>query len=126
MTAVPAERMPVLVVLLLVQGAAGLLGAAVAVILALALTAGPAALPAVAGAVLPLLLAAGLGRGWRWARPATLAFELLLLAGYGLSRLLGLLPGIDAETGLVPLLANCALPAAVMGLLLSPAREQPV
>lgn len=117
------ERMPVLVVLLLLQGAAGLLGSAVAVVLAVALGAWLAVLPALLGALAPLLLAFGLARGWHWSRSGTVVLELLVMAGYAVSLLLGLLPGADAETGLVPLLANLALPAAVLGLLLTPVQE---
>ncbi|SRR5579871_1981598 len=109
-----ADRAPLIFVLLLLQAAVGVLETLVTLafaggspigaglgLLSAALTAGLA------------IVAAGVVRGWRWARIAATAFEALVLAGAALRLLVrhGSLPG------LVWLLSDVAVPIAVIDLL---------
>jgi hypothetical protein len=109
-----AGRTPLIFVLLLVQAAIGVLETLVTLALAGAspIGAGLGLLSAALTAGL-VLVAAGVVRGWRWARVAATTFEALVLVGAALRLLVrhGSLPG------LVWLLSDVALPLAVIDLL---------
>jgi hypothetical protein len=103
------------VVLLLVQASTWALAALSALPLALGQP-GMLVLAALTGALIScsLLLAAGLAYRRRWARGWTIALEWICLAG---SLLLLVLP-VGAPHGLVALMVNVGLPAALLGLLM--------
>ena len=103
------------VVLLLVQASAWALAALSALPLALGQP-GMLVLAALTGALIAcgLLLAAGLACRRRWARGWTIALEWTCLVG---SLLLLVLP-IGTPHGLVALMVNVGLPAALLGLLM--------
>lgn len=106
-------------VLLLVQSAAGAVVALGALVFAAAAHSpqmGLLFLAAGAFALVPLLVAAGLAAGWRWARGVGVVYELLLLLS-GVSDVLVL-----RNSDLVSIAVNTALPATLLWLLLRRAR----
>lgn len=122
------ERAEITFVLLLVQAAIAMVSALGAIVLIVALG-GPAfAGTGLLAAVWPVLLvmfAAGILRGKRWARRGALIYEGITLAAVFINMLLGLLPRVQIEMGLIGFLTTLCLPAAVIGLLVSPG-AQPV
>ena len=105
-------------VLLLVQSAAGAVVALGALVFAAAAHSPQMGLLFLAGAfaLVPLLVAAGLAAGWRWARGVGVVYELLLLLS-GVSDVLVL-----RNSDLVSIAVNTALPATLLWLLLRRAR----
>ncbi len=109
-----ADRSAIIFVLLLLQAAIGALETLVELALA-----GAAPIGAAVGlfsAILTvslIVVAAGVVRGWRWARIAATVFEGLVLTGAGLRLLLR----HGTSNGLVWLLTDVALPIAVIDLL---------
>jgi hypothetical protein len=109
------SRIDVVYILLLLQGAMGLLSGAAMLIF---MGGNPAALPLTIGA--PLLLfvvAVGVGRGWRWSRKAALVMQGIVLLAFAVSFLLGLLAQLDVSFNLMTLVTNVAMPVAVIKLL---------
>jgi hypothetical protein len=112
------SRMEVVHVLLLLQGAMGLLSGAAMLIF---MGGNPIALPLALGVpVLIFVLAAGVVRGWRWARKTAVILQWLILVAFGLSFLLGLLAALDFSINLMTLITNVALPVALIRLLPRP------
>jgi hypothetical protein len=122
------ERAEITFVLLLVQAAIAMVSALGALIL-IVVAGGPAfaaiGLLTVAWPVLLVLFAAGILRGRRWARRGALIYEGITLAAVFINMVLGLLPQVQIEMGLIGFLTTLCLPAAVIGLLVSPG-AQPV
>jgi hypothetical protein len=122
------ERAEITFVLLLVQAAIAMVSALGAIVLIVA-AGGPAfagiGLLAVAWPVLLIVLAAGILRGGRWARRGVLFYEGLSLTGVFINMFIGLLPQVQIEMGLIGFLTTLCLPAAIIGLLVSPG-AQPV
>lgn len=109
-----AERAPLIVVLLLAQAAIGALETLVTLAFAGVTPIGMGlGLLSAALVCLLVVVAAGVVRGWRWARIAATVFEGFVLSGAALRLLVrhGSLPG------LVWLLSDVALPIAVIDLL---------
>lgn len=112
-------RLDVAAVLLVMQGAVGLLS--VLGTLVIGLTGGSlpnlsrAILLGLLGPMAALTLAGGIGRLRRWARNGTVAFEVVVLLG----GLLRLAVGRGMAVQLVPLLVVAVLPAAILELVLS-------
>ncbi|HLZ72121.1 MAG TPA: hypothetical protein VKV26_19620 [Dehalococcoidia bacterium] len=109
-----ASRATLSFVLLLMQAAIGLLETLVTLAFAGATPIGAAVgLASAAIVTLLVVIAAGVVRGWRWARIAATVFEGLLLLGAALRLLLR----HGTSNGLVWLLADVALPIALIDLL---------
>jgi hypothetical protein len=108
----------VLHVLLLLQGALGLLtGLAMLILMA----GNPLAWPVtLGGPLLMFVLAAGSVRGWRWTRGAIVLVEALVLIGFGFGMLLGLVAALDYSLNLVTLMTNLALPLSILVLVKNP------
>lgn len=137
MTAIPTaesgdDRSTVVVVLLLLQGAIGLVAG-----LGLLIFTGGNPLAIVSGFGRPVLLfglaaaaargtppASGYPAGRRWTRKATIVVEALSLASFFASAVIGLLGEVDFTINLVTLITNVALPVAVI-VLLSNGRARP-
>ena len=105
----------VLHVLLLMQGSMGLLSGAA---MLLFMGGNPLALPIALG--MPLLLfviAAGVARRRRWARRGAFTIQILILLGFIVGFLLGLLAAIDYTVSVMSLVTNVALPIVAIGLL---------
>jgi hypothetical protein len=112
------SRLEVAHVLLLLQGAMGLLSGAAMLIF---MGGNPIALPLALGVPLLLfVLAAGVVRGWRWARKTAVILQSLILLAFILSFLLGLLAQLDFSINLMTLITNVALPVALIRLLRRP------
>jgi hypothetical protein len=104
-------------VLLLLQGAIGVLGG-----LAMLLFMGgnPLVLPVTLGTPLLLLVvAAGVVRRLRWAFSVATAIQALTLLGFVVSFLFGLLAIVDFSINLLTLVTNVAMPVALIRLLRS-------
>jgi hypothetical protein len=102
-------------VLLLLQGAIGLLSGAAMLIF---MGGNPIALPVALG--VPLLLFAVAGRASKsqgWARRAALFAQWVTLLAFAISFLLGLLAQLDFSINLMTLLTNVAMPVALIKLL---------
>jgi hypothetical protein len=112
------SRLEVAHVLLLLQGAMGLLSGAAMLIF---LGGNPIALPlALGGPLLLFVLAAGIGRRWRWARKTAVILQSIILLAFVASFLLGLLAQLDFSINLMTLITNVALPVALIRLLRRP------
>ena len=109
------SRLEVVHVLLLLQGAMGLLSGAA---MLLFMGGNPIAIPLAIGVPLLLfVLAAGVVRRWRWARKAALAVQTIVLLAFAASFLLGLLAQLDFSINVMTLMTNVALPITVIRLL---------
>jgi hypothetical protein len=120
-TATDESRLDVVHVLLLIQAALGTLSG-----LAMLLFMGgnPLALPLTSG--VPLLLfvvAAGVARRRRWALKLAVLCQFIILAGFMLSFLLGLLAQLDFSLNLATLLTNLAIPIWLIKLVRQLQRE---
>jgi hypothetical protein len=112
------SRAEVVHVLLLLQGAMGLLSGAAMLIF---MGGNPIALPLALGMpALIFVLAAGVVRDWRWARKTAVILQWLILVAFGLSFLLGLLAALDFSINLMTLITNVVLPIALIRLLPRP------
>jgi hypothetical protein len=110
-TAAP-ERLEVLHLLLLLQGAILLLSGGGMLLFS---GGNPSLLPLTVGAPLFVFtLAAGTVRGWRWVREGTLAVECLVLLGLVSGLLLSLAPGLSVSLNLLTLITNVGLPLAII------------
>ncbi len=113
-------------VLLLVQSGLGVLSlAGVIVVAAAGVRTGLAAVPALVQALAPLVLAFGVAARRPWARRGTLAYEALALAGFTVNALVALSPRVGLDLGAAALLTGVALPAAIVGLLVTPSPPRP-
>ncbi|MGQ0549846.1 MAG: hypothetical protein ACT4PY_09305 [Armatimonadota bacterium] len=137
MTTIPAakaadDRSIVVVVLLLLQGAIGLVAG-----LGLLIFTGGNPLAIVSGFGRPVLLfvlaagtvrgtppASGYPAGRRWTRKVTIVVEALSLVSFVASAVIGLLGEVDFTINLVTLITNVILPAGVIALLWN-GRAQP-
>jgi hypothetical protein len=105
----------VIYVLLLLQGAMALLSG---VAMLLFMQGNPFVLPIAVGTpALLFVVAAGVARNRRWARRVAIVVESLILAGFAISLLIGVLPQIDFSINLLTLITNLALPVTVIRLL---------
>jgi hypothetical protein len=112
------SRLEVAHVLLLLQGAMGLLSGTA---MLLFMGGNPIALPLALGVPLLLfVLAAGVVRRWRWARKTAVVLQSLILLAFVVSFLLGLLAQLDFSINLMTLITNVALPVALIRLLRRP------
>ena len=112
------SRLEVAHVLLLLQGAMGLLSGTAMLIF---MGGNPIALPLALGVPLLLfVLAAGIVRRWRWARKTAVILQLIILLAFVASFLLGLLAQLDFSINLMTLITNVALPVALIRLLRRP------
>jgi hypothetical protein len=112
------SRLEVAHVLLLLQGAMGLLSGAAMLIF---MGGNPIALPLALGVPLLLfVLAAGIVRRWRWARKTAVILQSIILLAFVVSFLLGLLAQLDFSINLMTLITNVALPVALIRLLRRP------
>ncbi|HEY7466116.1 MAG TPA: hypothetical protein VIB47_05430 [Dehalococcoidia bacterium] len=112
------SRLEVAHVLLLLQGAMGLLSGAA---MLLFMGGNPIALPLALGVPLLLfVLAAGVVRRWRWARKTAVILQSIILLAFVVSFLLGLLAQLDFSINLMTLITNVALPVALIRLLRRP------
>jgi hypothetical protein len=115
------ERVDVAIALLLVQAALGLLALLGMIMLgALMPLVTPAGLLVALGLVVPSVAAAGLARGWRWARRTTIAWQVLVLVSFAFNLLLAALPQVQMEMTLSGILAGAALPIALIALVRVP------
>lgn len=102
-------------VLLLLQGAMALLSG---LAMLLFMQGNPLVLPIALGTpALLFVVAAGVVRNRRWARRVAIVVESLILAGFAVSLLIGLLPPIDFSINLLTLITNLVLPVALIRLL---------
>ena len=110
-----ASWLEVLHVLLLMQAAMGLLSGAA---MLLFMGGNPLSIPLALGVpLLMLVLAAGVVRGWRWARRVASVVQWLILVGFLISLLLGLLAALDFSISLMTLITNLVMPITLIKLL---------
>src|SRR5215218_10692596 len=119
-----AERMDVAFALMVVQATLGFV--ALAGLLVVAVVAGFPALTlpgllVLLGALVPALLAAGIGRQQHWASSATIVYETALLVSVFLNRMLDALPQVQMNLTLTGLLTGVCLPVALIVLVRVPA-----
>jgi len=112
------SRLDVAHVLLLLQGAMGLLSGGAMLIF---MGGNPIALPLALGVpVLLFVLAAGVVRRWRWARRTAVIVQAIMLLAFVVSFLLGLLAQLDFSINLMTLITNVCVPVALIRLLRKP------
>lgn len=112
------SRLDVVHVLLLLQGAMGLLSGTAMLIF---MGGNPIAIPLALGVpVLLFVLAAGVVRRWHWARRTAVIVQAIVLLAFAASFMLGLLAQLDFSINLMTLITNVCLPVAVIRLLRKP------
>ena len=110
-----ASILEVLHVLLLLQGAIGVLGG---LAMLLFMGANPLVMPISLGTpILLFVVAAGMVRRRRWAFKAARVVQILLLVGFALSFLIGLLAAVDFSINLLTIITNVVMPFAMIRLL---------
>ena len=113
-------RLEVVHVLLLLQGAMGLLSGAA---MLLFMGGNPMAIPLALGVpMLMFILAAGIVRRWQWARKAVIIIQSIVLFGLSVSVLLGLLPQVDVSLNIMTLITNVCIPIVMIRSLRNPRR----